>query len=101
MTCLIINPTWQLTCKSVSKNNKVFCQKDYCEHIMQLIQIHFSLHPLIPTEHQSYARSASKIWLKCVQEQYNTAKLIICYMFGFICGMDSIVQNGEIYELVL
>ncbi|CAG8554821.1 9739_t:CDS:2, partial [Scutellospora calospora] len=32
---------------------KVFCRKDLHEHIIQLIRIHFSLHPLIPTENRS------------------------------------------------
>ncbi|CAG8844103.1 31875_t:CDS:2, partial [Racocetra persica] len=29
---------------------KIFCRKDLCEHIIQLIRVHFSVHPLIPTE---------------------------------------------------
>ncbi|RIB24409.1 hypothetical protein C2G38_1957977, partial [Gigaspora rosea] len=46
----------------------------HCENIIQLVQIHFFVHPLIPTENCSKSSNLQEIWINCIKEQHNYCK---------------------------
>ncbi|CAG8765820.1 3081_t:CDS:2, partial [Ambispora leptoticha] len=83
--CSEIDPTWQPILKNpnvlvdLSSNSdgikntiaiadnkhQIFCRKDLCEHIIQLIRVHFFVHPLIPTETRPKLYNLQEIWSDC------------------------------------
>ncbi|CAG8770680.1 34846_t:CDS:2, partial [Gigaspora margarita] len=90
--CSEIDPTWQPASKNqnifneLSLNNEltknmdkyqVFCQKDHRENIIQLVRVHFFVHPLIPTENRPKLYNLQEIWSNCVKEQHNYSHINI------------------------
>ncbi|CAG8688047.1 18192_t:CDS:2, partial [Racocetra fulgida] len=97
--CSIIDPTWQpdrrshamINCTNqeqlLNERDKVYCKKNFYKKILQLIQVHFLWHPMIPIKCLPNLLNINQIWIKSIKEQYtfcyqNDLKHVWAYLWS-------------------